>query len=78
MNICIGGCWHGSKVLKDQKSNYFLAKDKTTGQAVTYERFVVTWKENSHIFWVSNDLNSLEAQDKIKDYLIHSKRSLSY
>ena len=68
MNICIGGCWHGSKLLKDQKSDRFSAKDNNTGRFITYKRFRVDFRGETYVFWVENTLSHLEANEKIKFY----------
>ncbi|MFC2998203.1 hypothetical protein ACFODO_23720 [Acinetobacter sichuanensis] len=68
MNICIGGCWDGKKLLNDQEKGHFCVKDKIMNKLVVYERFVVTFKGGLYIFWVSNDLEPLEAFSKVKSY----------
>lgn len=69
MNICIGGCWHGSKLLKNEEREYFLAKDKITGRPTTYARSVLKVDKELYIFWIADNLNHLEANEKIKNYL---------
>ncbi|MDM1247876.1 hypothetical protein ACFODO_20475 [Acinetobacter sichuanensis] len=76
MNICIGGCWHGSKLLKDEENGYFLAKDKVTGKPTTYERAVLKVGEEMYVFWIADDLSHLEANEKIKIYLDKVKQAL--
>lgn len=78
MNICIGGCWHGSKLLKDQKSNHFLAKDKISGEFTTYERFTVQYAEKPQVFWIANSLSRLEVNEKVMPYLEKIKQNLNY
>ncbi|RFC83103.1 hypothetical protein C9E89_013335 [Acinetobacter sichuanensis] len=74
MNICIGGSWHGSQLLKGQKSNHFLAKDKATGQHITYERFVIKYENEVCTFWIANTLSRLEANEKMMFYLNQLKK----
>ena len=47
MNICIGGYWHGSQLLKSHKSHYFIVKDKSSGETKLYKRFfyMVFWRK---------------------------------
>lgn len=76
MNICIGGSWHGSKLLKGQKSNQFLAKDKITGQPMIYERFILKFENEIHTFWIENTLSRLEASEKMMFYLNEFRQNL--
>ncbi|MDM1765741.1 MULTISPECIES: hypothetical protein [Acinetobacter] len=75
MNICIGGCWHGSKLLVDQKTNYFLAKDRATSKPTRYRRFEVIWMNNPQVFWVADNLSHVEINQKIEVYLAGLKNS---
>ncbi|WP_174492726.1 hypothetical protein [Acinetobacter sp. Marseille-Q1623] len=78
MNICIGGCWHGSKLLSDQKTNYFLAKDRVTSKPTKYRRLEVICMNNSKTFWIAVDLNRLEVKKKIQPYLDNLRSNLDY
>ena len=69
MNICIGGCWHGSKLLQNQKSNSFVVKDKNTGEVTVYERFSIWIAEERHTFWVADFLGYTDAKERIMLYL---------
>ena len=78
MNICIGGCWHGSKLLADQKTNYFLAKDRATSKPTRYRRLEVVWMNHPQTFWVADNLNRLEVTQKIQPYLNRLRSNLDY
>ena len=78
MNICIGGCWHGSKLLVDQKTNYFLAKDRATSKPTRYRRLEVVWMNHPQTFWVADNLNRLEVTQKIQPYLDQLRSNLNY
>ena len=68
MNICIGGCWDGKKLLEEPEKGHFCVKDKIMNKLVVYERFVVSFEGSFYIFWVSNDLDLLEALSKVESY----------
>ncbi|WP_174492569.1 hypothetical protein [Acinetobacter sp. Marseille-Q1623] len=78
MNICIGGCWHGSKLLVDQKSDYFLAKDRVTSKPTRYERLQILCTNEIKNFWVADSLNCLEITHKIQPYLDNLRSNLDY
>ena len=78
MNICIGGCWHGSKLLVDQKTNYFLAKDRATSKPTRYRRLEVVLMNHPQTFWVADNLNRLEVTQKIQPYLDQLRSNLNY
>ncbi|AWL28989.1 hypothetical protein A7P53_00230 [Acinetobacter defluvii] len=78
MNICIGGCWHGSKLLSVPKANYFLAKDRLTSKPTRYNRLEIVWLDHPKIFWVADNLNNLEITQKIQPYLEHFRSNLDY
>ena len=69
MNICIGGCWDGKKLLEEPEKGHFCVKHKTMSKLEVYERFVMPFKGSFYIFWVSKDLDRLEALLKVKGYL---------
>lgn len=69
MNICIGGYWHGSQLLKSHKSHYFIVKDKSSGETKLYKRFFIWFSGEKYTFWIENSLGYIEAKEKITFYL---------
>lgn len=70
MNICIGGCWHGSKLLTNGNSRYFHVNGSKPGDVGTrYKRFEARYRGRKYIFWVDRLLSHEEVNQKILPYL---------
>lgn len=71
MDICIGGPWNGSKVLKNQiyGKNSFKIKDKNTTILTTYARRLVSIEKIKYVFWISTSITDSEAIELIKKYI---------
>jgi hypothetical protein len=70
MNFCIGGPWNGSKLLgrvKFKKS--FKVKDTSSKIVTIYIKKKVTFKNQSLVFWVGDELLERQANEMIKCYL---------
>lgn len=69
MNICLGGPWHGSKVLKcPGRKGWFNVKD-ATGASFRYKKKLITIGSKTYLFWVESNLTILQIDvmiDKIK------------
>lgn len=73
MNICIGGPWHGSKLLTHGKhEKFFQVKDSHSKLSSSYFKKKVKVKNAIYTFWVSDEIMDYEAQELIKKYL-HEK-----
>lgn len=69
MNICIGGPWHGSKLLgRSGPRKTFKVKDSNSGIVINYFKKKVMVKGKLHIFWLSQDLNHIETDEIVKKY----------
>lgn len=70
MNICIGGPWHGSKLLASRDhQEFFKINDKKIKLLTTYIKKVIKVGDTVCIFWVSNELSDDKASELIKPYL---------
>lgn len=70
MNICIGGPWHGSKLLVFEKhEKFFKVIDKNSKSSSTYFKRRVKVENTVYIFWVSDEIIDLEAYELIKKYV---------
>ncbi len=55
MNICIGGPWHGSKLLGNvSHEKFFKIKGSTSNSITTYLKKIVKFKNEEYVFWVSD------------------------
>lgn len=69
MDICIGGPWDGSRILKSKSPRKrFILKD-STGRPITYERRLIKHGEEELFFWIDTNLNLHEVNEKLKKYL---------
>ncbi len=70
MNICIGGTWHGSKLLENSSNKKsFTVKDKTTGIVLTYFIKEIMSRNCSYVFWVSDNISEIQANEFIAKYI---------
>lgn len=79
MNICIGGPWHGSKVLKcPSLKGWFSVKD-SFGNTIKYEKRETIIGNKSYIFWIESSLTLLQ-KDEIRNqiYDLIDKNIMSY
>ncbi|EPF74662.1 hypothetical protein [Acinetobacter rudis] len=70
MNICLGGPWHGSKILKDNNEDelYFKARDKS-GALITYNKTEIKLGSRLHVFWVESTLTFQQTNDLLNSTL---------
>jgi hypothetical protein len=70
MNICIGGPWHGSRVLAPRKhEKAFHVKDNSSEQITTYLKTKIKTRDEIYIFWVSKEIDNLEMTEQLKKYI---------
>jgi len=71
MNICIGGPWHGSKLLGNvSHEKFFKIKGSTSNSITTYFKKIVKFKNEKYVFWVSDELLDMQADEIIRGYLV--------
>lgn len=70
MNICIGGPWHGSKVLNSTNEDewYFKARDKS-GELITYNKTEIKLGSKNHIFWIESTLTFQQTNELLNKTL---------
>lgn len=63
MDVCIGGPWNGSKVLKcNSQKEHFNVKD-SYGKLITYERRRITIGNRNLTFWFDISLPNEQAKE---------------
>lgn len=68
MNVCIGGPWHGSKVLKcPSRKGWFSVKD-SSGNAIKYQRREVKVGNRSCMFWIESSLTLQQTDELIEKF----------
>ncbi|MBP2543564.1 hypothetical protein J2769_000758 [Acinetobacter guillouiae] len=70
MNICIGGPWHGSKLLGNDNKKSFKVKGKLPNSTTNYFKRKIQFKNVFYIFWVSDELMLLDENEIIKIFLL--------
>ena len=70
MNICIGGPWHGSKLLGSDNKKSFKVKGKLPDSTTNYFKRKIQFKNVFYIFWVSDELMLLDENEIIKNFLL--------
>lgn len=74
MNICLGGPWHGSQILKcPGKKGWFCVKD-SSGNSIKYIKKQIKIGDKLHFFWVESNLTFLQI-DVMIDKLLYRKKS---
>jgi hypothetical protein len=70
MNICIGGPWHGSKLLGHDNKKSFKVKANQSDSVTNYSKRKIKFKNEFYIFWVADELMILDENEIIKTYLL--------
>ncbi len=74
MNICLGGPWHGSKVLKCPSRKGWFSVKESSGNIITYEKREIRIGTRSFVCWIDSSL-SFQQTNELIDKLSCSFRS---
>ncbi|KAF1020416.1 MAG: hypothetical protein GAK29_03638 [Acinetobacter bereziniae] len=70
MNICIGGPWNGSRLLGSMgHKKSFKVKGTVPDLITVYIKKKIEVKNSIYIFWVSDELMDIDANEIINTYL---------